>query len=196
MRYFYLAIIALLFGCATLGFGDFEIDEQLNDNEFEVKFIYQPLIGGKHNIFLAGDFNDWSETATRMKENDGLYEITLNLKPGKYGYKFLVDGKWIIDENVDEYEDDGYGGQNSVIYVGNKKEINALRIVDFTYKPKKIVKEVYLVGTMNDWNLKSHRMIVSSKGVYTFKLLLDPGQYHYKYLDYCLPKSSHHIFLN
>ena len=93
----------LLCGCSTLGFGDFESDEQFNKNSVEVKFVYQPLIGGKHNIFLAGDFNDWSETATRMNEKDGLYEVNLDLEPGKYGYKFLVDGKWIINENVDEF---------------------------------------------------------------------------------------------
>ena len=88
MRYLYLVVIIFLFGCSTLGFGDFDLDEQLNNNEVEVTFIYQPLIGGKHNIFLAGDFNDWSESATKMNEKDGLYEVTLNLKPGKYGYKF------------------------------------------------------------------------------------------------------------
>ena len=55
--------------------------------------------------------------------------------------------------------------------------------MDFIYKPKGIVKEVYLVGTMNDWNLKSHRMIETDKGVYTIKLLLHPGEYHYKFLE-------------
>ena len=183
MRYIYIVIIFMLFGCSTLGFGDFDVGEELNNNKVEVKFTYQPLIGGKHNIFLSGDFNDWSESAIRMEENDGLYEVTLHLKPGKYGYKFLVDGQWIIDEKVDQFEDDGYGGQNSIIYVGNKQEIDALRIVDFIYKPKKIVKEVYLVGTMNDWNLKSHRMIETDKGVYTIKLLLHTGEYHYKFLE-------------
>ncbi len=83
MKYIYIFIIFVLYGCSTLGFGDFDLDEQLNNNEVEVTFVYQPLIGGKHNIFLAGDFNDWSETATRMQESDGLYEIALNLEPGK-----------------------------------------------------------------------------------------------------------------
>ena len=74
-----------------MGFGDFDLDEQLNNNEVELTFIYQPLIGGKHNIFLAGDFNDWSESETRMNEKDGLYEVTLNLKPGKYYLLAVVD---------------------------------------------------------------------------------------------------------
>ena len=186
--------IILLFGlfitgCSSLGFGEFDdsnIDSNQSSNnsgEIPVKFTYQPLIGGKHQVYLVGDFNSWSQTATLMKEIDGIYERTLYLKQGKYGYKFIVDGQWITDENAVEFTDDGYGGQNSVIFVGNKKDIDALRRVDFTYHPKNIVKEVYLVGSINDWNLKSDRMLETQEGVYSISLLLKPGEYQYKFLE-------------
>ena len=124
-----ILIFTLLFtGCSTLGFGDFgdphkkvnpgdaaEIDA-VAPGEIPVKFTYQPLIGGKHQVFLVGDFNNWSQTATLMKEIDGIYEKILYLKKGKYGYKFIVDGQWITDENADEFIDDGYGGKNSFKY--------------------------------------------------------------------------------
>ena len=106
-----------------------------------------------------------------MEETDGLYTATLYLRQGKYGYKFIVDGQWMADESADEFIDDGYGGQNSIMFVGNKEDIDALRKVDFVYQPENIVKEVYLVGSINDWNLKSHRMAVTEKGIFSISLL-------------------------
>ena len=189
MKILILILSLLSSSCSTLGFGDFggqgsSINkDELQSGEIPVKFRYQPLIGGKHQVFIAGDFNNWSPTATPMKENNGIYEITIYLKKGKYGYKFIVDGQWMADDNADELVDDGYGGQNSIIFVGNKEDIDALRKVDFSYRPKGIVKEVYLVGSMNDWNLKSHRMLETEKGIYSISLLLKPDEYHYKFLE-------------
>ena len=195
MKNIIIILLALFSGCSTLGFGDFEMEtnKSINNAKHDIndpnvkkaatKFIYQPLTGGKHTVFLAGDFNGWSSTETPMEEIDGIYEVVLSLDEGKYGYKFVVDGNWIVDENAAEFIDDGYGGKNSIIYVGNKNEIDALRKVSFTYKPKNIVKEVYLVGSMNDWNQKSNRMIEVEKGIYSISLLLKQKEYHYKFLE-------------
>ena len=144
-----------------------------NVKKATTKFIYQPLTGGKHTVFLAGDFNGWSSTETPMEEIDGIYEVVLSLDEGKYGYKFVVDGNWIVDENAVEFIDDGYGGKNSIIYVGNKNEIDALRKVSFTYQPKNIVIEVYLVGSMNDWNTDATPMKKEDDGVWRIFIKLD-----------------------
>ena len=192
MKIVFLVFGLLLNGCSTLGFGDFtnsDIGQNHSNNlsktsgEVSVTFTYQPLTGGKHQVYLAGDFNNWSENETIMNEIDGIYETTLYLRQGKYGYKFIVDGKWINDDNADEFIDDGFGGENSIIFVGNKEHIEALRKVDFEYRPDDIVNEIYLVGSMNDWNLKTDRMIEISKGVYGVSLLLKPGEYQYKFLE-------------
>src|ERR1043166_6833931 len=69
--------------------------------------------------FLAGEFNNWSETATPMrKQPNGEWIVALQLKPGRYQYKFLVDGKWMTDPDNSERTDDGFGGFNSVVPVG------------------------------------------------------------------------------
>ena len=192
MRVLLLVCGLFLHGCSTLGFGDFTNPDtakrELNDIEkvsgkIPVTFTYQPLTGGKHQVYLAGDFNNWAENKTIMEESDGIYEITLLLRSGKYSYKFIVDGKWINDDNAQEFVDDGYGGQNSIVFVGNKDDIDALRRVDFEHRPGHIVKEVYLVGSLNDWNLKSDRMVEISDGVYGISLLLKPGEYQYKFLE-------------
>jgi serine/threonine protein kinase len=70
-------------------------------------------------VFLAGEFNNWSETATPMrKQPNGEWIVALQLKPGRYQYKFLVDGKWMTDPDNSERTDDGFGGFNSVVPVG------------------------------------------------------------------------------
>ncbi len=149
--------------------------------DIPVTFTYQPLTGGKKNVFLAGDFNSWSATITQMEEKNGIYNATLNLRIGKYAYKFVVDGNWITDDNAEEFVGDGYGGQNSIIFAGNKKEIDALRKVTFQYKPDSPVTDVYLAGSMNDWNQKSD-MMTEVDGVYEVTKLLKNGEYSYKFV--------------
>jgi 1,4-alpha-glucan branching enzyme len=49
-------------------------------------------------VFLAGSFNDWKTGALAMKrENNGRWSVDLALPPGRYEYKFVVDGKWCCD---------------------------------------------------------------------------------------------------
>ncbi|MCD6502034.1 hypothetical protein J7L01_05485, partial [bacterium] len=44
-------------------------------------------------VFVAGSFNDWSESATPMEsDGEGNWSATLDLAPGRYEYKFVVDG--------------------------------------------------------------------------------------------------------
>ena len=148
-----------------------------------VKFIYQPLIGGKREVFLAGDFNGWSENHDKMEEINGIYEKVLQLEKGKYSYKFIVDGKWTIDINADEFIADGFGGQNSVVNVGNSKLFEHLRIVEFNHRPEGLIKDVYLVGSMNDWNQSVHKMIQGNDGVYRTSLILKDGEYQYKFVE-------------
>ena len=88
----------------------------------KVTFSFQPVISGVSNVFLAGSFNDWNDSATRMTDDDGdgVYEATLMLPVGRHQYKFVADGSWITDESADDFVDDGFGGRNSVIVVDER----------------------------------------------------------------------------
>jgi len=47
-----------------------------------------------------------------------VWSITLPLTPGRYEYKFLVDGKkWMHDPENPQKIEDGFGGHSSVIEV-------------------------------------------------------------------------------
>ena len=49
-------------------------------------------------VLLAGSFNGWSATATPMtRDNLGHWTVALPLAPGRYEYKFVVDGEWVCD---------------------------------------------------------------------------------------------------
>ena len=46
-------------------------------------------------VFLSGTFNDWDPSAAPMeRQEDGSWRAQLGLAPGKYEYKFVVDGVW------------------------------------------------------------------------------------------------------
>ena len=47
------------------------------------------------SVFLAGSFNDWSADALPMrKDARGNWSVSVKLEPGRYEYKFVVDGEW------------------------------------------------------------------------------------------------------
>ncbi len=69
-------------------------------------------------VFVAGTFNAWNPTATPLKSNgSGKWETTLRLSPGKYQYRFIVDGKWIADPLAKETVPNPFEGVNSVLVV-------------------------------------------------------------------------------
>lgn len=75
---------------------------------------------GAQRVAIVGDFNNWSTSADPMydREEKGLWSITLPLKPGRYEYKFLIDGKkWTPDPENPRRNKDGFGGYNSVVFV-------------------------------------------------------------------------------
>lgn len=52
-------------------------------------------------IVLTGSFNDWDPAALPMNRiTDGEWSVDLRLPPGRYEYKFLVDGVWCCDPHL------------------------------------------------------------------------------------------------
>jgi hypothetical protein len=71
-------------------------------------------------INIVGDFNNWSTSADPLfdRAGDGTWTIRIPLQPGRYEYKYLIDGKkWTPDPWNPDVVDDGFGGLNSVILV-------------------------------------------------------------------------------
>ena len=70
-------------------------------------------------VQLAGDFNSWQPEQTQMKRTDkkDCWETRLSLRPGRYCYRFVVDGKWQHDQCNRNTELNPYGELNSVLLV-------------------------------------------------------------------------------
>ena len=67
---------------------------------------------------LCGDFNNWAADAAPMKQQgEGRWETAVALAPGRYQYKFLVDGEWIHDPSAKENVWNQHGTLNSVVEV-------------------------------------------------------------------------------
>jgi 1,4-alpha-glucan branching enzyme len=70
------------------------------------------------SVSVCGDFNGWSVGATPMKRRpNGQWETALELKPGRYQYKFVADGEWLSDPAARENVPNPHGSLNSVIAV-------------------------------------------------------------------------------
>jgi 1,4-alpha-glucan branching enzyme len=71
-------------------------------------------------VLLVGDFTDWQARAKAMrKEKAGgrTFTATVNLPPGTYQYKFIVDGKWVDDPKATSHVANPFGSQNSLLTV-------------------------------------------------------------------------------
>ena len=66
-------------------------------------------------VILVGDFNNWDPQKHAMKHNgDGTWNKTVMLAPGRYEYKFFVDGDWKLDPQNSQTCSNCFGTQNSV----------------------------------------------------------------------------------
>jgi 1,4-alpha-glucan branching enzyme len=52
---------------------------------------FSTVCGDADQVFLIGDFNDWSTTAHAMRRADGnLWRADLRLRPGTYRFAYFV----------------------------------------------------------------------------------------------------------
>ncbi|MCJ7552455.1 MAG: alpha-amylase family glycosyl hydrolase [Ignavibacteriaceae bacterium] len=74
-------------------------------------------------VNLFGQFNSWNRQNVPMtKVESGLFEVEIPLDPGRYEYKFFIDGKEIIDSLNPIIVPNGMGDYNSVRIIEQAKE--------------------------------------------------------------------------
>lgn len=101
---------------------------QVADFENAVRFVYEAPQARHVNLCGNWDENRWCGTmgtgrfdhvigAMQDEDGDGIWEVVVPLKPGRYLYKFSIDWgiRWEQDQNNPLGEADGYGGQNSIL---------------------------------------------------------------------------------
>jgi hypothetical protein len=71
-------------------------------------------------VAVVGDFNDWDPSATplRLIGKGGVWAVELRLKPGRYHYTFLIDGRrWQGDPSEPPAAGSDFGAPLSVLTV-------------------------------------------------------------------------------
>lgn len=86
-----------------------------------VRFSFAPP-GQPQAVVVAGSFNGWGATAAAggwpLTREGARWAGSFEVPNGTWRYKFVVDGaSWFADPDNPAREDDGYGGQNSVLTV-------------------------------------------------------------------------------
>jgi len=125
-----------------------------------------------HNVYISGSFNNWSTTQMPLYKTDTGWIIKLKLKPGKYHYKYIIDGRWTSDPYNRQREDDTYGGYNSVVFCFNYQ---------FILRGFQHAKRVVVTGSFNGWNPDELRMIPIHNG-WMMPVYLREGTHAYKFI--------------
>lgn len=74
---------------------------------------------GAKEVHLVGDFNNWriSNSSLLWQKEEGLWQKRVFLEPGRYRYKFVIDGEWMTDPTNHDIEPNPYGGVDSVLEI-------------------------------------------------------------------------------
>ncbi len=68
-------------------------------------------------VALAGSFNDWNQSLHLFGREEGGWVCRLDLDPGLYTYKLVVDGNWLLDPSNPLTQEDEAGNVNNVLEV-------------------------------------------------------------------------------
>jgi hypothetical protein len=134
--------------------------------------FFLPGMKNTGKVFLSGSFNAWSTLETPMHACDSGWTVTLKLQPGKYLYKYIIDGKWVNDSYNKLRENDGQNGFNNVFFCYNYK---------FILNGDPGAKKVFVAGSFNDWRETELRMI-RFQGDWVLPLYLREGTHAYKFI--------------
>lgn len=125
-----------------LGDETFQLPVKLTKSK-KYLFTYTPQLGEKQ-INLFGQFNSWNRQELELKDlnNDGTLEIEIPLDPGRYEYKYFVDGREVVDP------------ANPVKVPNGMGDYNSLRVIEESAKDKMFLHVVGSESTTNSLKLK------------------------------------------
>lgn len=145
-------------------------------------------------VYVAGDMNGWNEKATALTKNEetGLFSVTMKIPAGSYGYKFVVDGDWVLDPKNSETNTQGNsllvvpvsedGVKSPIVDVDNATIEFNFDPADYGIKPEELTG-VNLMGTVPGTNWDGGlAMTLTEEGYYTITVKdIQPGRYQYKF---------------
>lgn len=96
-----------------------KIEEFYGVKQFGEEVVFSARFEHAIRVQIAGDFNNWSPESTPMVKNGnpGKWTMSLPLRPGRYRYRFIVDGQWVTDPHNKYVEANQFGELNNIVEV-------------------------------------------------------------------------------
>jgi hypothetical protein len=156
---------------STYGVNNFTRQDVFSYSDSLARFSF-PGYQDAREVYISGTFNNWSTMDTPMNRTDDGWSVVIPLKPGKYTYKFIVDGRWTLDPNNKLKENKPGKLQNSVVHCYNYR---------FVLKGNLNARQVDLAGSFNGFNPGELRMLKMAEG-WELPMFLKPGTHAYKFV--------------
>lgn len=128
-------------------------------------------------VFLAGSFNEWSPAANPLQKTDSGWVAYEFLPAGNYEYKFVVDGRWMVDPDNPQRLGSGDFENSLFVYKPN---------YTFVLNHFPVARTVIVTGSFNGWLHHGYVMqrrndrweldVYLPKGKITYRFIVD-GQW-------------------
>lgn len=105
-------------------------------------------------VFVVGDFNNWSRTATPLRQNRyGVWQVILDLPVGRsYEFRYLIDGRWYTETHADGYTSPCEGFSNSVVDTRLPVRRYASAVTKSTVREASGPPAPFYVKQLSPWN--------------------------------------------
>lgn len=147
------------------------------------RIFFEYIDADAESVSLAGTFNAWDTEADPMIEtSEGVWRTEKKLKPGRYRFKYFIDGaSWALDNAAYSEENDGI--EDSVIVViPSAESVEPANGVKFTFRSE-TAETVSVVGSFNNWDPEASPLAnPSGDGSWEIKLFISPGTYPYMFV--------------
>ncbi len=77
-------------------------------------------------VQIAGDFNNWTPEATEMEPVGRVWKKLLKLAPGRYRYRYVIDGQWRTDPMNPAVEPSPFSGNDSLLVLEEPEPAGSL----------------------------------------------------------------------
>ena len=86
---------------------------------------------GYKSVMVKGEMNNWDQKSAVMKLQNGIWEYTFDLAPGDYLYRFVVDGKEMVDPKNPLTGKSNSGGTYSLLSLKQARSAAKMPVIQF-----------------------------------------------------------------
>ncbi|NQV54173.1 MAG: hypothetical protein HQ500_13385 [Flavobacteriales bacterium] len=170
---------------APFGFNERRMKHLQDLRNGQTRFFLQGYADAEE-VYLSGNFCNWSTLSYPMQKMADGWVVEIDLSPGVWGYKFVVDGSWILDPMNTETYYDGFGhvwnwDPKENAKFGNENNLYVKINHSFTLPGHTSSEKVVLSGDFTAWNESNPEMRKNSNA-WTLPVYLVEGTYRYKFV--------------